>query len=169
MSIERDRDAALAQVLGERHDPGHGVREGRRLGELGADVHLDPEDLEAPQRLGDFVRSVSLRDGDAELRALETGGDVRVRLRIDVGIDPERDREPERPWPERTSSSARNSLTDSTLNIRISALSASRISSRVLPTPEKMIFFGGTPARRARYSSPPRRCRPRPRPAPTWR
>ena len=54
-----------------------------------------------------------------------------------------------------TSSSARSSLTDSTLNMRISAFSASRISSRVLPTPEKMIFRGGTPARSARYSSPP--------------
>ena len=54
-----------------------------------------------------------------------------------------------------TSSSTRSSLTDSTLNMRMSALSASRISSRVLPTPEKMIFFGGTPARSARWSSPP--------------
>ena len=54
-----------------------------------------------------------------------------------------------------TSSRVRSSLTDSTLKRRISAFSASRISSRVLPTPEKMIFFGGTPARSARCSSPP--------------
>src|SRR5207244_2601196 len=54
-----------------------------------------------------------------------------------------------------TSASARSSLTDSTLSMRMSALSASRISSRVLPRPEKMIFFGGTPARSARNNSPP--------------
>src|SRR5438445_1677537 len=54
-----------------------------------------------------------------------------------------------------TSSSARSSLSDSTLNMRTSALSASRSSSRVLPTPEKMILPGGKPARSARKSSPP--------------
>jgi len=59
------------------------------------------------------------------------------------------------PTSRATSSSARSSPSDSTLNRRISALSASCISSRVLPTPEKMIFFGDTPARSARCSSPP--------------
>ena len=57
------------------------------------------------------------------------------------------------PWA--VSLSACSSLGDSTLNSRISAFSASRISSRDFPTPAKMIFWGGTPARTARYSSPP--------------
>src|SRR5213592_4989286 len=45
---------------------------------------------------------------------------------------------------------SRSELRDSTLNMRMSALSASRISSRLFPTPEKMIFLGGTPGRSAR-------------------
>ncbi len=41
------------------------------------------------------------------------------------------------------------------LNMRMSAFNASRISSADLPTPAKMILEAGTPALRARNSSPP--------------
>ena len=54
-----------------------------------------------------------------------------------------------------TSSRAASSENDSTLNMRTPAAIASAISRRLLPTPEKTIFAAGTPARSARYSSPP--------------
>ncbi|HQY89528.1 MAG TPA: hypothetical protein PK402_12820 [Tepidisphaeraceae bacterium] len=53
-----------------------------------------------------------------------------------------------------TSDSASSSGSDSTLKQRISASSASAISSRVLPTPEKTILSPGTPAASARRNSP---------------
>ena len=59
-----------------------------------------------------------------------------------------------RPRAEATSESASSSGSDSTLKQRMSSSSASAISARVLPTPEKMILFAGTPAARARRSSP---------------
>jgi hypothetical protein len=54
-----------------------------------------------------------------------------------------------------TSLSAVNSSSDSTLNIKMPAASASSISCRFLPTPEKTIFLGSPPAFNARNNSPP--------------
>ena len=59
-----------------------------------------------------------------------------------------------RPSPAATSLSASSSGSLSTLNCRTPPSSASRISSRVLPTPEKTIRSPGTPAARARRYSP---------------
>ncbi len=53
-----------------------------------------------------------------------------------------------------TSDSVSSSGSDSTLKQRMPSSSPSAISSRVLPTPEKMILSPGTPAARARLSSP---------------
>jgi hypothetical protein len=52
-------------------------------------------------------------------------------------------------------SSASSSGSDSTFKSRMSFSSANRISSSVLPTPAKTVFFGSPPALRTRKSSPP--------------
>ena len=54
-----------------------------------------------------------------------------------------------------TCDSASSSGSDSTLNWRTPSASACAISWRVLPTPEKTMRAPGTPAARARASSPP--------------
>ena len=68
-----------------------------------------------------------------------------MSLRIDVGIDPQADR---RFLADAGGDvvEATNSSSDSTLNIKISELSAYSISSFFLPTPENTIFFGSPPA-----------------------
>ena len=53
-----------------------------------------------------------------------------------------------------TALSRSSSGSDSTLKHRIPTSSARRISARLLPTPEKMIFSAEIPARSARSSSP---------------
>ena len=53
-----------------------------------------------------------------------------------------------------TSDRTTASGSDSTLKHRMSAASASSISLRVFPTPENTIRFPGTPAAKARLSSP---------------
>ena len=50
---------------------------------------------------------------------------------------------------------ASSSGSDSTLKQKIPAPKAASISAAVLPTPEKVIFPGATPALSARASSPP--------------
>ena len=60
-----------------------------------------------------------------------------------------------RPSSFATSASRSSSETDSTLNERIPAASPARISSRDLPTPEKMTLPGSPPATSTRSSSPP--------------
>lgn len=54
-----------------------------------------------------------------------------------------------------TSLSTSSSASLSTLKQAMPAASAWRISARVLPTPEKMIFFGSAPTASTRASSPP--------------
>ena len=54
-----------------------------------------------------------------------------------------------------TSLSLVNSLADSTLKQKIFAVSAARISSAVLPTPENTILEGEPPAVNTRANSPP--------------
>jgi len=54
-----------------------------------------------------------------------------------------------------TPSKARSSPSDSTLKVRTPFLSPSTISSSVFPTPENTILSAGTPAAKARSSSPP--------------
>src|SRR5207249_11558682 len=64
----------------------HRVAQWQRLRELRADVHIGADDLEAAQAGGLLVGGERMGVRDAELRALEAGGDVLVRLRVHVGI-----------------------------------------------------------------------------------
>ena len=59
------------------------------------------------------------------------------------------------PKPDAISLIAVSSDADSTVNIRIPALSAARISSANFPTPAKTTLAGSPPARNTRKSSPP--------------
>ena len=58
------------------------------------------------------------------------------------------------PWLEAARDSASSSASNSTLKQKIFSFSPSFISASVLPTPEKMMRFPGTPAAKARLNSP---------------
>ena len=73
---------------------------------------------------------------------------------VDVGVDADGDRGAQALGERRPRDSASSSGSDSTLKQRMPAKRPSAISSRVLPTPEKMIFCGGVPAASARRNSP---------------
>ena len=93
-------------------------------------------------------------DRDAELVLRLAGRDLGVGLRVDVGIDAQRDVRACGPSPRRSRTSSSSSGSDSTLKQRMPSSTASASSRAVLPTPENMIFSGGTPAASARLSSP---------------
>ena len=77
-----DQVAQLLRGLGHR----------RRIEQLRADMAGDAADAKVGQRGGTAVERERVGEGDAELVALEAGGDVRVGLRVDVRIDAQRDR-----------------------------------------------------------------------------
>src|SRR2546425_4006633 len=85
-----DRDRPFAEGLDQRREARHRVGEGRRPGELRADVHVRADDLHALETRRFLVRLERLRKRDPELRGLEPGGDVWVGLWVHVGIHPER-------------------------------------------------------------------------------
>ncbi|MCY1382011.1 hypothetical protein D9M69_699870 [compost metagenome] len=69
-----------------------GVQVGRGFGDLRADVAVDADHLEARQPGGVLVGLHRAVVRDAELVALEAGGNVGMRLRVDVRIDADADR-----------------------------------------------------------------------------
>ncbi len=91
---------------------------------------------------------------NAELVALQSGGNVGVRLRVDVGLM-RRLIGARRPVESATSFSTSSSASLSTLKQLMLADKPCRISSRVLPTPEKTILAGSVPTASARARSPP--------------
>ena len=60
------------------------VQVGRGLGDLRADVAVDADHLQARQRGGALVGAQRALVRDAELVALQAGGDVGMRLGVDV-------------------------------------------------------------------------------------
>src|SRR4030095_12207838 len=88
------RDAGLLDRLDQVQDAFERFEVGRRFGDLRADMAVYAHPPQPGQGSGVAVD----RDGpvvrDAELVALETGRDVRMRLRVDVGIDAYADRRP---------------------------------------------------------------------------
>src|SRR2546428_11638741 len=76
----------------ERSDFPDSVGEGRRFGDLRTDVHLDANDFDVPHFCGALTDCRGLTERDAEFVLMRSGRDVFVRVRIDIGIDPQRDR-----------------------------------------------------------------------------
>ncbi len=87
-----DAVAVGAQLADEIGDDAKGLIEGRKIGQLRADVDIDAADPEAGQVRGLGEGGAGAGDGDAELILSFAGGDFRVGLGIDIGIDAQRDR-----------------------------------------------------------------------------
>ena len=93
-------------------------------------------------------------EGNAELVLLAPVEIFACVLRVDVGIDADRDVGGRGPCSAAMRESSSSSGSDSTLKQWMPASSAKASSRAVLPTPEKTIFSGGMPAASARRSSP---------------
>jgi hypothetical protein len=82
----------VLQVGGERRELLERLDKRRHLGDLRADVRLDALDLDVRVLRGRLVGGRGLLERDAELVAARPRRDLRVGVRVDVGIDPDRDR-----------------------------------------------------------------------------
>src|SRR5690606_33011349 len=82
--------AVLSQGLDELDELVQGVQVGADLGDLRAEVAVDPDDFQAGQRLSTLVDGQRVTDGDAELVVLEPGGYIRMGLGVDVGVHTQR-------------------------------------------------------------------------------
>src|ERR1041385_3522630 len=58
-------------------------------------MHLDAANLNTSHLRCALVKAPGQREGNAKLVFMRSGGDVGVRVRIDVGINAQRDRRPE--------------------------------------------------------------------------
>ena len=84
----RRRARSMRQLAHQRE----GVAEGREVGDLAADVHVDAGDGDAGQLGGLGVEARGVLEGHAELVLGLAGRDLGVRLGVDVGVDAEGDR-----------------------------------------------------------------------------
>ena len=80
--------AQLAHEIGEQRE---GVAERIELGDLAADMHVDAGDAHAFELGGAGIDLARAADRNAEFVLGLSGRDLGVRLRIDVGIDADRD------------------------------------------------------------------------------
>ena len=87
----RDDVAVGAQGAHELGQQREGVVERLQLGDLAADMHVDAGDLHARQLRRTGVDVARAADRNAELVLGLAGRDLGVGLRIDVGIDADRD------------------------------------------------------------------------------
>ena len=85
-------DAVGLQVVDQRQHTLQGIEERPQLGQLGPDVAVDAGDLDMRQFGGTAIQRRRLVDGDTELVLLEAGGDIGMGLRVDIRVDPQRDR-----------------------------------------------------------------------------
>ncbi len=79
------------QRPGEAGHPLERGAEGIEARELRADMDRDGNGIDPGQRGGPRVGRGRVVDGDAELVLLAAGGDLVMRLRVDVGVDADRD------------------------------------------------------------------------------
>ncbi len=71
-----------------------GVHIRRHFGDLRADMAVDTDDLDILQGSSAPIQRQRLVQSDAKFVLLEPGGDVRMSLRIDIGIGADRDARP---------------------------------------------------------------------------
>jgi hypothetical protein len=114
---------------------------------------VQPDDLHAGPAAHAQAHLAGVGNGDAELVALQAGRDVRVALRVDVGIDAHgHARLDAASHGDRVDRSI--SPSDSALMLRSPRPMARSSSASVLPTPVKTISAGVKPARKATSISP---------------
>jgi hypothetical protein len=80
----------VAQLDGDGGQCGGGALQRFRGRNLRADVHVHADESQSRQRATLPVDRDGLRQGDTELVRLESGGDVRMAARVDVGVDAQR-------------------------------------------------------------------------------
>ena len=80
------------QRLHELGQQREGVVERLKIGDLRADMHIDPVDAEARQGAGVGVDGAGARDRHAELVLRLAGRNLGVGAGVDVGIDADGDR-----------------------------------------------------------------------------
>ena len=85
------RDAGSLDLLEQVQHALHGIEIGIHFGDLRADVAVDADHAQAGQAGGVLVGLQRIFVRDAELVALEAGGDVGVGFGIDVGVDADAD------------------------------------------------------------------------------
>jgi hypothetical protein len=82
-----ESEAFSAQHPVEVGDLAHRLHQRPRVGQLRADVAVETHRRHTTQSPGQAIQGHGRLEGHAELRAPEPGGDVAVRLGIDVGVD----------------------------------------------------------------------------------
>ena len=78
------------QRLGQRCDLAIGEAEGLEVGQLAADMHINPDDHDTGQSRGAGIDFTRLGDGNSEFVFRFAGGDLGVGLGINVGVHPHR-------------------------------------------------------------------------------
>ena len=85
-------DAFPGQLVDQGEDALQCLDEGRRIEQLRTDVAVDAGHRDMGQGGRAAIEVERMLVGDAELGLLQTGGNVRMGLRIDVRIDAQADR-----------------------------------------------------------------------------
>ena len=151
----RDGVAVGAQHADEIRQQRERVAERIELDDLAADMHVDADDAHAFELGGAGIDVAGAADRNAEFVLGLAGRDLGVGLRIDVGIDADRNIGARGPWRRRWRRAARAPASDSTLTQRMPCIDRERQLARGLADAgEHDLARGGTPARRARNSSP---------------
>jgi hypothetical protein len=157
-----------AQLADQLADAREGALQRVEAGQLAADMDGDALDLEAGQRRGARISVDRLAESDSELVLGGAGRDLRMAAGRDVRIDPESDRRG--PTHRGRDGGKHFRLGDGfQVELEDAAFERERISSSVLPTPEKTILSGPRRRRARADTRRPRRRRRRGRPAPAWR
>jgi hypothetical protein len=87
-----DLDALLVQPVGQGQHPIQGIEEGRKVGQLRADMAIDADHAQLRHGRRASIDGLRVMDVDAELVLAQAGGDVRMRASVHVGIHAQRDR-----------------------------------------------------------------------------
>ena len=89
--------AVGGEIRGEIDDGARGAAQRLEIHDLRADVRVEADDLDAGTVAHPPAQIARLGDRDAELVGLETGRDVGMAARVDVGIDADGDARPRLP------------------------------------------------------------------------
>ena len=124
-----------------------------KIRDLTANVNVNRAWFKTGQPSRMSVSCLGIFPGNTEFVFGLAGGNLFMRARIDIGIDPECHLGGFA-QPACDCGKLVKLARLSTLNCRIPASSPAAISSSVLPTPENTIFSGSMPAAKARCNSP---------------
>ena len=141
-----DRVPVGLQTLDQGKDLFRGFQDRRKIQDLRSDVAAHARRAQVFERPRPRVDRFGRRDIDAELVIVEAGADVRVRRRVYIRIDAQRETRRRRRVFPRWRRSRASSASDSQLKLQMPLVRANSISAAVLPTPEKTTRDGSPPA-----------------------